>query len=141
MLKPGETLARHKVLLAEDNEINALLVRTVLERAGQSVIHAGTGREAVAAFRKAAKEGQSFDLVLMDLHMPVMDGLDAIAAIRAFEKRRGRKKAGRDRARVLTLSADEQAEVRAQSRNAGADGFLAKPIDPAVLVDILRSLA
>ena len=136
LLEPGEKLARHQVLLAEDNEINALLARAVLERAGQSVVLAGTGREAVAAFRKATKAGHGFDLVLMDLHMPVMDGNDATRAIRAMEER-----AGHAPAKILTLTADEQAAVREESLKAGADGFLGKPMEPALLVDILRELS
>ncbi|MCG6856826.1 MAG: response regulator [Salaquimonas sp.] len=136
LLRPGERLARHRVLLAEDNEINALLARTVLERAGQAVTLTKTGREALNQFRKAARAGRGFDLVLMDMHMPVMDGADAIRAIRGFEER-----SGAARARILALSADEQAGARSESTNAGADGFLAKPVAPARIVDILRELA
>ncbi|MEC9343340.1 MAG: ATP-binding protein [Pseudomonadota bacterium] len=136
LLLPGETLARHRVLLAEDNEINALLARTVLERAGQSVTLARTGREALTAFRKAARSGKGYELVLMDLHMPVMDGADAIRAMRHFEE-----KTGSARARILVLSADEQASAGEESIGAGADGFLAKPVAPARIVAILRELS
>ncbi len=141
LLRPGETLPRHKVLLAEDNEINALLARTVLERAGQSVTLARTGREAVNAFRKAARGGRGFDLVLMDLHMPVMDGIDAIKAIRGFEERADKTGSKSVRTPILALSADEQEDASAACRKAGADGFLSKPVAPARIVDILRELA
>ncbi|MCB1461998.1 MAG: response regulator [Nitratireductor sp.] len=136
LLRPGETLMRHRVLLAEDNEINALLARTVLERAGQAVTLAGNGREAVNAFRRAARAGRGFDLVLMDMHMPVIDGVDAIRAIRGFEER-----TGAPATHILALSADEQMGTREEISQAGADGFLAKPVAPARIVDILRQLA
>ena len=134
LLKPGETLHRRKVLLAEDNEINAMLVRAVLERAGQDVTIVGDGRAALRAYRAAHSEGRSFELVLMDLHMPVMDGTDAIRAIRKFENRH----AG-PRSTILTLTADEQASARRESGEAGADGYLTKPLEPSALVEILRS--
>ncbi|GIL02402.1 MAG: hybrid sensor histidine kinase/response regulator [Alphaproteobacteria bacterium] len=135
LLRPGERLAPHEVLLAEDNDINALLVRTVLERAGQKVTLATTGREAVRAYRTALGEGRPFALVLMDMHMPIMDGAAAIRAIRRLEAKRKAR-----RARILTLTADEQAEARRRARAAGGDGFLTKPLAPAGLVAILRAL-
>ncbi|NJN44450.1 MAG: response regulator, partial [Anaerolineae bacterium] len=117
------------------NEINALLVRSVLARAGQNVTVVGTGREAWLACRKRLAEGKRFDLVLMDLHMPEMDGIEAVHAIRKLEKRaKGRKMP------IMMLTADEQAEARAESGKAGADGFLTKPIDPERLVAVARSL-
>jgi signal transduction histidine kinase/DNA-binding response OmpR family regulator len=134
LIAPGEQLSRRRVLLAEDNEINALLARTVLVKAGQEVVGAATGADAVRAHRQALAEGKPFDLVLMDLHMPVMDGADAIRAIRRAEARQGLK-----RVRIYTLTADEQAGARRESAQAGADGFLTKPLAPARLIDILRT--
>lgn len=140
LLRPNERLKRHEILLAEDNEVNALLVRTVLERAGQSVSLAASGREAVDAFRAALRAGAAPALVLMDMHMPVMDGCEAIRAIRRMEERRTKRRGGQ-RTRILMLSADEQAESRRRAEAAGADGFVAKPVEPAKLVDILRGIA
>jgi PAS domain S-box-containing protein len=114
------------VLLAEDNEINALLARSALSKAGHKVRVATDGLAAV----NAISEGDArYDIVLMDLHMPVMDGLDAIAAIRRDEAARDRK-----RLPILVLSADGQDATRRATLAAGADGFIAKPLDPDALV-------
>ncbi len=102
----GDSLPRLKVLIAEDNPVNALLVRTVFEKAGQDVTMASDGREAVNACRELARQGGGFDLVVMDLHMPVLDGLSAIAAIRKLEQRYGLA-----RTRILTLTADERTQA------------------------------
>ena len=134
LLDPEETLRSRRVLLAEDNEINAMLVRAVLDRAGQEVTIVGDGRAALRAYRAALAEGNPFELVLMDLHMPVMDGTDAIRAIRKFESRHPAL-----RSLILTLTADEQASARRESEDAGADGYLTKPLEPSVLIEILRS--
>jgi CheY-like chemotaxis protein len=136
LLGAGETLARLEVLIAEDNPVNALLVRTVFDKAGQGVTMACDGRQALEACRKLAREGRQFDLVLMDLHMPVLDGLSAITAIRKLEKR-----AGLARTRILTLTADEQTQAREQSRMAGGDGFITKPVSPQVLMELIRAQA
>ncbi|MGI9402177.1 MAG: response regulator, partial [Rhizobiaceae bacterium] len=134
LVKPGESFASKRVLLAEDNEINALLVKSVLQKAGQEVLHVTNGRDAVAEFRRRSSAGERFDLVLMDLHMPEMDGTDAIRAIRKIEKTSGLAPA-----RILTLTADEQASSRKQSERAGSDGFVTKPIEPRALISELRS--
>ncbi len=135
MLGPGEVLNRLEVLVAEDNDVNALLVRSVLEKTGQKATMATNGREALARVREMAVAGQQFDLVLMDLHMPEMDGLAAIRAIRKLEKR-----LGLEQAPIYTLSADEQNSAQLESRRAGANGYITKPVSPHVLVDLLRSL-
>lgn len=121
-----------EVLIAEDNEVNALLARSALERAGQRVTHACDGKQAVAAYRRKLDEGGRFDLVLMDLHMPVMDGADAIRSIRALEARRGVAPA-----QIVTLTADEHGQALDDSITAGADQTLSKPVLPADLVALL----
>jgi PAS domain S-box-containing protein len=132
-IKPAELangkLPKLDVLLAEDNDINALLVRSVLQKAGQNVTHVVNGRDAVAAARAKLAKGSNFDLILMDLHMPEMDGISAIRDIRLMEKRRRAWPA-----RILTLSADEQSQARLRSEEAGSDGFVSKPVEPATLV-------
>ena len=131
-LTGGKTLPERRVLLAEDNDINALLAKSVLERVGQQVTRVADGKQAVAAYRKALQEDAPFDLVLMDLHMPHMDGASAIRALRRLEQ-----KAGTSRAAIVTLTADEQEDTRKASNLAGSDGFLAKPVQPAILIELL----
>src|SRR5262249_8975140 len=83
--RPTRFLAGPSVLLVEDNDINALLARRMLEKVGCKVQHCINGREAVDAFRRVL-DGveQPYDIVLMDAHMPVLDGLEATRAIKAL---------------------------------------------------------
>jgi PAS domain S-box-containing protein len=121
------------VLIAEDNEINAMLARATLSKAGHTVAVVGNGKAAVEAL---AAPRPRYDIVLMDLHMPVMDGLDAIALIRRDEEERGVIPVP-----ILVLSADSQETTRHFVLAHGASGFLVKPLDPEVLVRIVEEQA
>ncbi|WP_157014202.1 PAS domain-containing hybrid sensor histidine kinase/response regulator [Mesorhizobium xinjiangense] len=119
------------VLLAEDNEISALMARTVLEKSGCAVTHVTNGEAALHAARHGV-DGRRFDIVLMDLHMPVMDGLDAIAQIRKHEEDKGLAALP-----ILVLSADSQESTRHHVLARGATGFVTKPLDPQHLVEVV----
>ena len=118
-----ELMAGVRVLLAEDNPINALLARSLLEREGCSVDRVSTGAEAVEAGASGA-----FDLILMDLRMPGMGGLLATRALRE----RG------CRTPILALTADAFEEDRRDCLAAGMDDFLTKPLEQSVLRATLR---
>jgi signal transduction histidine kinase/CheY-like chemotaxis protein len=118
------TLEGQRVLLAEDNPINALLARTLLERAGCSVTLAQDGEEAVAA----AATG-SYDLILLDIRMPRLDGLEAAARIRAGVGPSAHTP-------IVALTADAGDEERTLAFQAGMDDFLTKPIDAARLLAV-----
>lgn len=107
-----------RVLLAEDNPINALLARTLLQRAGCSVVTVGDGEEAVAAVAR----GEGFDLVFLDLRMPRLDGMGAARRIRHLPGELGRIP-------IVALTADASDGDRAAALAAGMDEFLTKPID------------
>ena len=115
------------ILLAEDNDINAMLARATLVKAGHSVDVVGNGRAAVDAVTLSSHA--RYDVILMDLHMPVMDGLDAIAVIRRHEEDRGIAPIP-----IMVLSADSQEKTRHQVLAHGASGFVTKPLDPDALV-------
>jgi CheY-like chemotaxis protein len=121
------------VLIAEDNEINALLARAVLEGLGHTVEEVRDGAAAVAA---AKGNPGRYDLILMDLHMPGMDGLAAVAAIRARER-----DAATPPAKILAVTADVLAETRAAALAAGVDQVLEKPMTPDALRRALAVLA
>ncbi len=121
------------VLLAEDNEINALLARAVLEGLGHSVTEVRDGHAAVAA---ATERPGRFAAILMDLHMPGIDGLDAARAIRAFEA-----ESRAPRAAILAVTADVLAETRSAAIAAGIDAVLEKPIAPDSLRQALAEVA
>ncbi|RMI20893.1 response regulator [Pseudoroseomonas wenyumeiae] len=114
-----------KVLLVEDNANNQLVMGTLLQRAGCRVEVASNGAEALARAR-----AEAYDAILMDLQMPVMDGLQATRAIRAA--------AGPNRAtRIIGLTAAVGAEFERQCREAGMDDYLPKPVQRAVLLRAL----
>ena len=122
-----QRLAGLSILLAEDNDVNALVARTVLAKLGASVTWARDGAEAVEAHRTGA-----FDAVLMDMHMPGLDGPTATRAIRASEA------AGlQPRTPVFALTANVQEEDRAICLAAGMDDFLTKPFESDALVALL----
>jgi len=118
-----------KVLLAEDNPVNALLTRELLRRRGHKVREVTTGEAAVVALREEA-----FDLVLTDIHMPGMDGIEATRAIRADELALGRA-----RTPIIALTADALETGKWACKDAGMDGFLTKPVDPALLDQMFES--
>lgn len=111
------------VLLVDDNEINALLGRAALEHAGHRVVVEHDGEAGLAAIEAARAAGRPFAAVLMDLHMPGLDGFAAIRALRAAEPTAG------PRARVIALTADTTETAAIAATAAGADATMVKPID------------
>ncbi|HVY19155.1 MAG TPA: ATP-binding protein [Bauldia sp.] len=121
-----------EVLLAEDNEINALLARAVLEGLGHTVMEVRDGAAALAAAR--GKAG-GFAAILMDLHMPGLDGLTAARAIREWEAA-----FRQPRSAILAVTADVLPETRAAAEAAGIDAVLEKPMTPDALRRALADL-
>ncbi len=115
------------ILLAEDNDINALLASTVLEKSGARVVRARNGAEAVAKARNELTQGKGFDLVFMDIHMPDMDGVEAARRIRDLYPEEARP--GAERPPIVALTANAFAEDRAAYLAAGLDDYLAKPFE------------
>jgi PAS domain S-box-containing protein len=112
------------ILVAEDNEINALLARALLVKLGHRPVVVESGGATIACWQAARDAGAPFDRVLMDLHMPGMDGLDATRRIRAIE-------ADEQSARIpiVALTANASVEDREACLSAGMDGFVVKPLD------------
>mgnify|MGYP000032420304 FL=1 len=121
------------LLLAEDNELNREIGVSLLEGEGASVASAKDGREAVQLFRKAP-EG-TFDAILMDIMMPVMDGIEASKAIRSMDDRPD----GRN-IPIIAMTANAFADDREQTRAAGIDVHLTKPIDMPLVCETLNNL-
>jgi CheY-like chemotaxis protein len=117
-----------RVLLAEDNVVNQRVAVGLLSGRGHHVTVVANGREAV---ERLARE--TFDLVLMDLQMPVMGGLEATAVIREQEPRTGR------RTRIIAMTAHAMSRDRERCLAAGMDGYLSKPIDKEELFAAVES--
>ena len=116
-----------QVLVAEDNEVNRMVMEAILSGMGHAVGFAENGEQAVSL----ASE-RDWDIVLMDLHMPIMDGLEATRAIRAQADLR------RAAVPIVALTADVFAETRERCEAAGVQDFLTKPVDTAELSACLR---
>jgi signal transduction histidine kinase/CheY-like chemotaxis protein len=121
---PGGSL---RVLLAEDNPVNQLLATRLLEKRGHRVTVAANGREALAAIEK-----DRYDLVLMDVQMPELDGLEATLAIREREKVQG------NHLPVIALTAHAMKGDQERCFEAGMDGYLSKPIRTQELDELLN---
>jgi signal transduction histidine kinase/CheY-like chemotaxis protein len=120
-MRPSASL---KILVAEDNDINALLARALLEKLGHRPTLVRDGAQAREAWQAAHTAAAPFDLILMDVQMPVLDGIEATRQIRMAEAA-----AGIAPMPIVALSANAFAEDREACRKAGMDAFLVKPMD------------
>jgi signal transduction histidine kinase/CheY-like chemotaxis protein len=129
MVRTGGARRRLRILLVEDNPVNALLARTMLEKSGHDVTHAASGRLALSCLEQGARP----DLVLMDVEMPEMDGIETTRKIRARE-------AGGSRLPILALTANARREDHDECLAAGMDGHLSKPFDRHDLEEAIAKL-
>ncbi len=125
----GNAPLKGKVLVVEDNPVNLSVVKKLLQRFGVDCEAARDGLEAVEAVKQAA-----YDLVLMDVQMPNMDGHEATRAIRAWEKEQSREKT----MPILAMTANAMAGDREKCLDAGMDDYMSKPVKPADLKEMLR---
>jgi len=128
--QPAAAVTRLKVLVVEDNLVNQRVAVGILTRRGHAVSVAHNGVEAVDAVRETA-----FDVILMDIQMPQMGGLEATQAIRAFEAGAGR------RARIIAVTAHAMKGDRENCLAAGMDDYLPKPIDRQELLEAVELAA
>ena len=118
-----------RILLAEDNLVNQRLALRLLEKRGHSLTIANNGREALESLEKDA-----FDVVLMDVQMPVMDGFEATAAIREKERGTGKHQP------IIAMTAHAMNGDRERCLAAGMDGYVSKPIQPQELFEAIETL-
>jgi CheY-like chemotaxis protein len=132
--EPMEPPAGHlQILLADDNAVNQTVAKRMLEKLGYVVTLAGNGKEALDSVKARALSGNPFDLVLMDVQMPEMDGLAATRAIRNWE-------AGQQRIPVIALTAHAMDSHRAECIAAGMDSYISKPLQLNQLVAEIERL-
>ena len=122
-----------KVLVAEDNPVNAMVVRIYLEKLGCCGIFVSNGIEAVDMFRQ-----ETFDAILMDCQMPLMDGYEATRRIRSIEKE---IHPGRAPVRIIAVTANALEGERTRCLETGMDDYISKPFDVHSLMDTLQTAA
>ena len=128
--KEREDFSGCRVLLADDNELNREIARTLLEMRGMEVETAEDGQEAADLYR--SRGAGYFSAVLMDIRMPRMDGLEATRAMRAMEDE------GTDSIPILAMTANAFEEDKARAYEAGMNGYLVKPLDMEAVLDELK---
>jgi len=119
-----------RLLLAEDNRINQLVARKILQKGGHTCEVVADGAQAIEAVQQGG-----FDLVLMDCQMPVLDGFEATRAIREWER-----KTGSTRIHIIALTANAMKGDRERCLEAGMDDYLSKPVNPETLLEKLSAL-
>jgi CheY-like chemotaxis protein len=113
------TIAAPKVLVVEDNDMNMQLVEYLLEEGGYEIVKASSGEEALSITRDSASPAP--DIILMDIHLPGMDGLSVVREIKSDERMRG--------VPILALTAHAMRGDKDRFLEAGCDGYISKPID------------
>ncbi len=126
---PGEERRLH-ILLAEDNPVNQKLVFEILEKRGHTVVSVNNGKEALETLKK-----ERFDLILMDVQMPVMDGTETTSAIRTRESATG------GHIPIVALTGHAMKGDRERCLAAGMDDYLSKPLQPKALIDAIEHLS
>ncbi|MGD1821581.1 MAG: response regulator [Pleomorphochaeta sp.] len=124
------TFENKKILIAEDHEINAMVIKTILEKLGISTIHAENGNEAVNIFKESSEK--DIDLILMDIMMPEIDGLEATMKIRELDRKDAKT------VPIIALSANAFDEDVDRSIKVGMNDHLRKPIQMNLLIDTLK---
>lgn len=127
-----QDFADRRVLLVEDNDLNREIAQSLLEMHGIGTDTAENGAEAVDMYAKASKG--YYSAVLMDIRMPVMDGLEATRRIRSLEKKTGGETP------ILAMTANAFDEDKSQAYEAGMTGYLVKPLEVKALLEELQAI-
>jgi CheY-like chemotaxis protein len=127
--QPIDAVVPRRILIVEDNEMIQSLLCTLLQHLGHQGVCCNNGRSALEQV-----QNEQFDLILMDIRMPVMDGLQALHHIRAWEKRTGQSQ------RVIALTAHAMAGDQEKYLRAGFDGYLSKPLKMKELTETLNRM-
>ena len=121
-----------RILVAEDNELNMEIAEFVIQSKGASVVKAWNGQEAVEAFEKSASG--EFDVILMDVMMPVMNGYEATKTIRTMDRSDAKK------IPIIAMTANAFVEDRIKSKEAGMNEHIVKPVDVELLIKVIHKL-
>ena len=127
----GKSIKGMHILLAEDNELNMEIAEFMLQNEGADVIKAWNGQEAVELFRNS--EPGEFDVILMDIMMPVMNGYEATKMIRSLDREDAKK------IPIIAMTANAFTEDRIRAKEAGMNEHVAKPVDVELLMKVIYS--
>jgi PAS domain S-box-containing protein len=130
----GDRKTKLRILVAEDNSVNQRLATRLLEREGHTVTIAGSGREALELFEGSLAERKQYDLILMDVQMPGLDGLQATARIREQERGSG------DRIPIVAMTAQAAESDRLRCLESGMDAYVTKPVRVPELMQMIESV-
>jgi CheY-like chemotaxis protein len=119
-----------KILVADDTDLNRSMVAKLLTRKGHRVVAVEDGLQAFDTFRQG-----EFDVILMDVQMPVMDGMEATRQIRAWEKAETRPPVP-----IIALTANDERKDREQFLSSGMDSVIVKPLDVKILLPTLQEI-
>ena len=128
----GKSIKGLHILLAEDNELNMEIAEFLLQNEGSDVTKAWNGQEAVELFRKSGPGG--FDVILMDIMMPVMNGYEATKMIRSLDREDAKE------IPIIAMTANAFTEDRIRAKEAGMDEHIAKPVDVGLLIKVIHKL-
>ena len=120
-------MSARKILVVEDNDMNMQLVEYLLEEGGYEIVKAASGEEALAITRDA---GTAPDLILMDIHLPGMDGLSVVRAMKTDDRTR--------HIPILALTAHAMRGDKDRFLEAGCDGYISKPIDVKTFISAIE---
>ena len=129
---PEQSIQGLHILLAEDNELNMEIAEFVLQNEGAVVTKAWNGREALDLFEKSGPG--AFDVILMDIMMPVMNGYEATRRIRSLDREDAKK------IPIIAMTANAFSEDRLRAKEAGMDEHIPKPIDTTMLIKVICQL-
>lgn len=121
-------MTARKILVVEDNDMNMQLVEFLLEEGGYDIVKAASGEEALAITRDSANGAP--DLILMDIHLPGMDGLSVVRAMKGDDRTR--------RIPILALTAHAMRGDKDRFLEAGCDGYISKPIDVKTFISAIE---
>ncbi len=121
-------MSQRKILVVEDNDMNMQLVEFLLEEGGYAIVKAASGEEALAITRNS--DNGAPDLILMDIHLPGMDGLSVVRAMKADERTA--------RVPILALTAHAMRGDKDRFLEAGCDGYISKPIDVKTFIQSIE---
>ena len=126
-----------KILIVDDDPISRKVLRSILATQGHCDL-ASDGEDAYSCVTQAIEEGESYDLVTLDINMPDMDGQEVLARIRSFEESRGIR--GLDQVKIIMATGLEDSRNIMKAFNTGCEGYIVKPFDQEKILEKVREL-